>query len=64
MEELIVKLKETLKDIRIVEHDIQTCRDFNDYEDMGFYQQQRSDLYKELVEEVEELIKELDNENN
>lgn len=60
---MIEKIKETLKDLRIVEHDIQTCINFNDYEDMGFYQQQRSDLQKELIEQVEELIKELEDED-
>lgn len=63
MKELIEKVKETLKDLRIVEYDIKTCRDFNDYEDMGFYQQRRSDLQKELIEQVEELIKELEDED-
>ena len=60
---MIEKIKETLKDLKIVEHDIQTCINFNDYEDMGFYQQQRSDLQKELIEQVEELIKELEDED-
>ena len=60
---MIEKIKETLKDLRIVEHDIQTCINFNDYEDMGFYQQRRSDLQKELIEQVEELIKELEDED-
>lgn len=60
---MIEKIKETLKDLSIVEHDIQTCINFNDYEDMGFYQQQRSDLQKELIEQVEELIKELEDED-
>ena len=60
---MIEKIKETLKNLRIVEHDIQTCRNFNDYEDMGFYTQQRSDLQKELIEQVEELIKELEDED-
>ena len=63
MKELIEKVKETLKDLRIVEHDIKTCIDFRNYEDMGFYQQQRSDLQDDLINQVEELIKELEDED-
>lgn len=60
---MIEKIKETLKDLRIVQHDIEVCITYKDFEDMGFYQQQRSDLEKELIEQVEELIKELENED-
>lgn len=60
---MIEKIKETLKDLRIVQHDIKVCIEYKDFEDMGFYQQRRSDLEKELIEQVEELIKELENED-
>jgi hypothetical protein len=57
------EIKVCLKDIDITKHDIQTCRDFNDYEDMGFYQTRLHELYDELVELVKTYIEVNENED-
>ena len=64
MKEALERLKIILKDIRINEHDIKICREYNDYEDMGFYTQLRSDLDKELKETLEKYIKEVEEGEN
>ena len=66
MEELakvIEKIKIVLRDMNINEHDIECCKTYNDYEDMGFYQCLKSDLEKELKEEIIKLIEVYENEN-
>ena len=66
MEELakvIERIKIVLRDMNINEHDIECCKTYNDYEDMGFYQCLKSDLEKELKEEIIKLIEVYENEN-
>ena len=57
------EIKQVLKDISITKHDIQTCKDFNDYEDYGFYTQRLHDLLDELVELVKVYIEVNENED-
>lgn len=64
MKETLERIKIILKDIRINEHDIKICHEYNDYEDMGFYTQLRSDLDKELKETLEKYIKEVEEGEN
>lgn len=60
MKETLERIKIILKDIRINEHDIKICHEFNDYEDMGFYTSLRSDLEKELIETITKYIEEVE----
>lgn len=59
---VIERIKIVLRDMNINEHDIECCKTYNDYEDMGFYQCLKSDLEKELKEEITKLIEVYENE--
>lgn len=61
--EIIERLRNVVRDIEINNDDIEICHRYSNYEDIGFYQQLRTDLNKELLELVKDLLVEVKDED-
>lgn len=61
--ELIERIRKVVRDIEINNDDIEICHRYSNYEDIGFYQQLRTDLNKELLELCKDLLVEVKDEN-
>ncbi len=61
--EILERLQIVIRDIEINNDDIEICHRYSNYEDMGFYQQLRSDLNKELLELCKDLLMEVKDED-
>lgn len=58
--ELLKKIKQDIKDIEEAQDDIEMCKKWNNYEDMGFSQYQLSEAKKELIIDMKKYIEEME----